>query len=66
MLSALLIAAVTAFHPVPATNLPPCEADDGSGPASCYWNAQQMGDLEGTSFIKINNLYYYLDGTVTR
>jgi hypothetical protein len=34
--------------------IPACDSDDGSGPVICKWEAQTMGNGEGTSFVSIN------------
>ena len=43
----------------PTLILPPCEPEDST---NCYWNAQQMGNGLGTSFVNIDGVYYYAEG----
>lgn len=33
----------------------PCTSDDGSGPRPCFWNAQEQGNDQGTSFFVAAN-----------
>lgn len=64
MLVALVTAASMALSPVPAVpapnTLPPCAADDGSGPSVCLWDAQHNGNGQGTSYVMINGVQYNL------
>lgn len=41
--------AATAFPQV----IPPCEFEDGSGQAVCYWNAAVSGNGRGESYLMV-------------
>lgn len=40
--------------------LPDCEGEDST---NCKWNAKTMGNGKGKSFININGVTHYEDGT---
>lgn len=42
--------------PFPDLTLTPCAQEDS---VNCYWDAAQMGNGEGTSFVNIDGTYYY-------
>lgn len=46
---AVTMSAVSIYRAIPA-----CLSDDGSGPVVCKWDAQAMGNGQGSSFININ------------
>lgn len=41
--------------------LPPCPTEDSGD--NCYWNAREMGNGEGTSFVVIGGVVYYPKGS---
>jgi hypothetical protein len=63
--TALVGAATVAFvvsmltgmsEPTGKVELSPCAAEDSE---NCYWNAQDRGNGEGTSFIRLDGVTYY-------
>ena len=41
--------------------LPACTDEDGSGQASCYWDAQTRGNHQGHSYTITNGITHYIN-----
>lgn len=56
---------VITITPTATPSLPACAYEDGSGQALCYWDAQTMGNGEGTSLISGDCAPDYVGGQVS-
>lgn len=50
-----------AIAPASQATLPPCRTEDDT---QCYWNGYTMGNGEGRSYLYVDHVVYYTDGSV--
>ena len=53
ILSAICVVAALVASTVFSDSIPPCEFEDGSGQAVCYWNAAVAGNGRGESYLMV-------------
>lgn len=53
MLSTICVVAALVAATVSPDSIPPCEFEDGSGQAVCYWNAAVSGNGRGESYLMV-------------
>lgn len=53
MLSAICVVAALVASTAFPVSIPPCQFEDGSGQAVCYWNAAVSGNGRGESYLMV-------------
>lgn len=53
ILSAICVVVALVGATVAPDFIPPCEFEDGSGQAVCYWNAAVSGNGRGESYLMV-------------
>lgn len=51
--SAICVVAALVAATVFPVSIPPCQFEDGSGQAVCYWNAAVSGNGRGESYLMV-------------
>lgn len=53
MLSTICVVAALVAATAFPVSIPPCQFEDGSGQAVCYWNAAVSGNGRGESYLMV-------------
>lgn len=53
ILSTICVVAALVAATVSPDSIPPCEFEDGSGQAVCYWDAATSGNGRGESYLMV-------------
>lgn len=53
ILSAICVVAALVAATAFPVSIPPCQFEDGSGQAVCYWNAAVSGNGRGESYLMV-------------